>query len=362
MNIISSGSILRVPLERPASVRRHLPSLGDDGWMISEFIAGDENSGLRYLFSDSVVADLPTVSPIVFYGEKGSGKTALAITLAVRWARLTRSRPLCFTTGPAFAKDYASAVEIDDIGSFRTRHRGCKLLIIDDLDTLATKPAAQTELANTLDAHAAAHSPVIVSCGRLPATIPGILPPLCSRLSSGYSLPLLRPDAETRAALLDVLIQDIDPSLPLDPLVSFCSALEQPLRIQDLKIVVTVASQNKGPDNAVDFAVVRQLVRQLFDGEGLAVAGIAKVVARYMGAKLTDMRGSTRQASIVRARGVAIVLARRLTSSSLQQIGQFFGGRDHSTVLHSFRKTMRLIESDAELAKALTDIQTELLK
>ena len=96
-------------------------------------------------------------------------------------------------------------------------------------------------------------------------------------------------------------------------------------------------------------------------GDGLSTASIAKVVARKMGVKISDMRGSTRQANIVRARGLAILLARRLTSESLLQIGSFFGGRDHSTVLHACRKTDRLLSSDSELSRVLADVQSDLL-
>lgn len=330
--------------------------------MVSHFVVGEENAGLRYLFGDKTIHDLFALSPIVLYGEKGSGKTALSITLAVRWARMTKSRPLCFTTGKAFVTDYAAAVEIDDIASFRSRHRECKLLILDDLEPLSEKKAAQDELVNTLDALHESRSPVIVSVAQLPSATSGIKSSLASRLAGGYSIPLRRPDKLSQLALIQALVKDIDKSLSAKDIADFCTSLSKTPRVQDLKTIVTMAQQNKSSSGSVDFSTISQLLRQHFSGESLSIADIARIVARKMRVKLSDMRGSTREAGIVRARGLAILLARKLTPASLQQIGEFFGGRDHSTVLHAYRKTNLLIESDSELSKTLADVQADLLR
>jgi chromosomal replication initiation ATPase DnaA len=121
--------------------------------MLPEYIVGPENETLRYLFGDSSLGHLEQLSPIVFYGDKEVGKTALSITLAVSWARSTSLRPLCFTNGKSFVADFSAAVEIDDLDSFRSRHRACKLLLIDDLEDLAQAPASQIELVATPGCH-----------------------------------------------------------------------------------------------------------------------------------------------------------------------------------------------------------------
>ena len=356
----SLSSVTRIPLERPASVRRHLPSI-EDRWVLSSFVAGDDNSHLAYLFDSSTIDDLVNHSPVVLYGEKGTGKTALAITLAVRWAHATKSRPLCFTTGPAFAQEYAAAVEIDDLSSFQARYRDCRLLVIDDLEPLAEKTAAQVELCNTLDHLRSEQAPVIVSLSKLPSAVQSFRPALASRLSAGYSAQLFRPGEHSTVALVQDFVAEIDKTLPAQKLAEFCLGLKNPLRILEIRQIVTLAHQNKTAAGSLDFFVLSQLANQLLAGDQLSVIGIAKVVARRMRVRLSDLRGSTREASIVRARGLAILLSRRLTSCSLQQIGSFFGGRDHSTILHAFRKTDRLIETDPELSKMFSDVQSELL-
>ncbi len=355
-------SVTRIALERPASIRRLLPAL-TDGWTLPDYIVGSENERLRYLFDDKSIQTLAALSPIVLYGDKHLGKTPLAITLAVRWSRFTKLRPLCFTTGNAFFTDFSAAIEIDDIDSFRHRHRDCKMLVIDDIDPLATKPSAQDELASTLDYHANESQPVILTASRLPASLKGLKPALISRLSSGFSIGLAKPAPETRDELVRLLVRAADCELPEDELVSLAAQLTQAgsLSAFELRCIVTLAQQNRSASNSIDLAIVAQLARQLLKGEAPSILAIAKVVARKMRVKLVDMRGSTRQANIVRARGLAILLSRRLTPASLQQIGEFFGGRDHSTILHACRKAEGLLDSDTELANFARDIQTEIL-
>jgi chromosomal replication initiator protein len=354
--------VTRILLERPASVRRLLPSLSD-GWALDDYIIGSENEGLRFLFLDETIVQLENYSPIVFYGDKHLGKTALAITLAVRWSRLKNLRPLCFTTGTAFAQDFSEAVEIDDIDSFRKRLRHCKMLVIDNFDPLASKPAAQDELAATLDHMLELGLPVIVTASRLPPVLKGLKPALASRLAGGYSIGLAKPNASTRAELVRSLIATINQRLPEAELTSLCTQLagNSPLSAFELRDIVTIAHQNLTNSGSLDMSVVAALARQLLSNEVPTIPLIAKLVARKLRVKLVDLRASTREATVVRSRGLAILLSREFTTASLQEIGLFFGGRDHSTILHAHRKTLASLESDSELANCYRDLKSELI-
>lgn len=357
----SVDKITTIPLERPASVRKHLPSLDDGGWLLPGFVVGPENEQLRYLFLPATIERLAELSPIVLYGDGGVGKTALAITLAVTWSRAMAKRPLCFTTGKSFSQDFSAAVEIDDTVSFRKRHRNCQLLVIDDFATLASASAAQVELVHTLDELSATGRPLVVTSQRLPASIAALSPALSSRLAGGFSTEISRPVGETAIELVRALALSIDKHMDLDAVLEVARKFDrQQLSPADWKIIVLLAHQSKGSNGEIDTELVSALARQHFDNDMPTIAGIAKAVAKRMRVRLTEMRGATREANIVRARGLAIHLARSLTGTSLQQIGQFFGGRDHSTVLHAFRKTEKMLDTDTELAILLRDIHSDL--
>lgn len=359
---MNSSATSKIPLEQPASIRRLLPSLDGQGWMLPYYVVGDENQSLLHLFDKSLIANLQHRSPIVLYGDHGTGKTALSVALSILWSRTTGLRPLTFCTGSSFAEDHLAAIESDDLEAFYHRFRQCKALVVDDVDSIATKPVAQRELVQALDLLGQAQAPVLLTSTKLPASLDALLPALSSRLSGGLSLRIHQPASATQAVILDGLAQDIDPRLKRELLLACSESLGSTVPATKLKTLVMIAHQNRDADGSFNVELVRQLVMQMIDGDSLTIADIAKRVARTLRVKISDMRGSTRQAHIVRARGLAIVLGRRLTHTSLQQIGEYFGGRDHSTILHAHRKTESALLADAELAKALSDLQQELLQ
>lgn len=356
----TSDSIKLIPLEQPASVRRLQTATDERGWILPSFCVGPENASLDYLFAEKQIAALGSLSPVLLFGTKGVGKSCLAVTLAVQWSRLFGARPLHFTTGEGFCRDYEAAIEIDDIERFRNRHRRCKLLVIDDLDYLFSKGAAQEELMATLDALESEQRPVIVCLSRLPTPESGVLSALASRLVGGFSVELHPPSLTTADEILKQLVKRIDPELPVSELIKFARLQASPLNAVDLDAFVNLASQHRKISGSVDKKVLEGIANQVSSGTVPTVASIAKAVGRRLGIKLNELRGSTRQSKVVRARSLAILLSRRMTTLSLQHIGEYFGGRDHSTVLHSCRKIDKLLESDSELAAAKNDVEIEL--
>ncbi len=361
MSILSDpipAKLTSIPLERPASVKKLLGSRSGDSWLLPSYWVGPENEQLSYLFSDDIIQDLAQQSPVVLFGASGSGKTALAVTLAVRWSRMTSLRPMHLTTGADFASQFSEAIEIDDSESFRSRNRGCKLLLIDDLDNLATAPAAQVELAATLDELKEAGRPVIVTSSRLPASVAKLKARLRSRLSDGLSLKLSLPGNETCKLLLKKFAARAATNLDINALAA--SAGNGKATALTLKTLVSLASGVAKLDGSMSATALATLANTASGGEVPSIGSIAKVVARRMNVRLADMRGSKRDASMVRARGLAAKLARTITPSSLQEIGQYFGGRDHSTILHALKKTDALLATDTDLATAYRELKADL--
>lgn len=360
--VVTTNGIKTITLEQPASVRRQQSNSDERGWILPVYCVGTENESLDYLFGESQIARLAELSPIVLMGGKGVGKTCLAVTLAVRWSRHFNARPLHFTTGHNYCRDLISAYEIDDVDHFHQRHRRCKLLVIDDLEPLFAKVNAQQELLHSLDVMANEQRPVILSISRLPAAESGVLPALASRIAGGYSVDLQPPSPSTCEEIVRMLVKRLDPELPINDLLRAIRSQSAPLNANDLNAFVALASQHRKSSGRVDSGILVSIAEQVSSGTLPTVTSIAKAVAKRMGIKLTELRSATRQSKVVRARALAIVLSRKLTALSLQDIGAYFGGRDHSTVLHSCRKIDKLLLSDAELAAAKQDVEVELLK
>ncbi len=356
----SNAKISAIPLEQPPSLRKADATSADVNWALPTYVVGSENAQLSFLFAKQQISKLAALSPIVLYGPSGSGKTSLAITLATQWSRLTDQRPLLFTTGQSYAEGYLEAIDADDIEHFRNRHRRCRLLVIDNLDVLATKPAVQDELAANIEAMLENDRPVIITASRLPATLRGIKSYLSSRLTSGYALELSLPGTATRAKIIALLVSSIDSLLPIDDLVNLLAKINEPFTVQHLQSVVMLASQQRKLYGNLDLNQLRDHALASFSRQPLDINTIAKAVARRFGMKLPELRGTTRLARVVRARGLVILLSRRLTSASLQSIGEYFSGRDHSTILHAYRKLEDSLGSDPELSQALLELEHEL--
>jgi chromosomal replication initiator protein len=346
--------------ESPPSLRRQGASFPGGKCLIPSYVVGPQQESLLYLFSEPQLPLLAEHSPVVFYGPNATGKTSLAITLATRWSRLTGAKPLLLTTGEAFAAEYQEAVVADDVEHFRRRHRRVRLLVIDELDALEGKPAAQEELMSSLDVLTSTGCPVIATISRLPSSMRGIRPGLASRLVAGLTIPLALPATAIQPDVIAMLLATYDPALSLEPFLTLLGRINQPLSVPQLHSWVSFASHQRKLLGVVELGPLRDYLAALLAHEPPDLPTIAKAAARRFQVKLAELRGSTRQARVVRARGLAILLARRLTQLSLNSIGEYFGGRDHSTILHAARKIEEALPSDAELAVALLELQQEL--
>ena len=341
----------------------------------SEFIAGPENrlagQAVRAVLERQVLdAAESDCSPLVLYGPAGSGKSHLARGLAAWWqqnhggpshttSNQTARVVLCLS-GAEFAQQYAAAVEAGKVDAWRGRCRRLALLVLEDIGQLAGKSAAQRELWHTLDALAQRGALVVVTARSLPSQSPNLLSALRSRLSAGLSVPLSLPGVAARRAIVERLAAARGLNLPKRAAQALADGLtlSAPALLGAL-MELEMLAQQEGSHLSADR--VRRYVASYGRGEPLTMRAIAGLTAKYFRLKVSDLKSASRRQSLVTTRGVAMHLARQHTDLSLQQIGDYFGGRDHTTVLNSLRRTEDLIQRDPAIRQAATDLKRMLL-
>ncbi|HEX5445862.1 MAG TPA: DnaA/Hda family protein, partial [Pirellulales bacterium] len=291
-----------------------------------------------------------SISPLVFYGVPGTGKSHLAQGLAAEWQRLHLDQRVVCVTAADFARQYAQAVEDRTINRWRSVYREADLLVLEDLTTLATKPAAQTEWLHTLDAVADRLGLVVITSRLAPYEMNGLSAGLQSRLSAGLCIGLSPPEAAARRAIVARLVADRE--LRITDSAARLLADSLPVTVPELAGAVAglaFAAEQAGK-RGVAATINEQSVRELLAGgdhrRAPTLQHIARQTARYFTLHVAELKSPSRRRTVVMARDVAMYLARQLSGKSLKQIGQFFGGRDHTTVLHGCRKTESLMQTD----------------
>jgi chromosomal replication initiator protein len=309
---------------------------------LRHFIAGDENRLVEVAMQRALEGPSNCYSPLVLLGPSGTGKTHLARGVALRWKQQHKSETVIYVTGSDFARELAMAISGGSTDVFRLRYRNTSLLVIDEIAPLAKKAAAQQELIATLDALQDVASVILTSTATL-AELRPMAPAVISRLTSGLVISLSPPGVAAREELVERLANDLD--IPADPQAIRMLAKELPVGAAELREVLVAVHKCFG---ALDTASLRKYLSAREAGQEPTLREITAASVRHFSLTMTQLKSASRNRTIVNARSVAMYLSRQLTSTSMEKIGRAFGGRDHTTVLHSCRKIEKLMRTDPE--------------
>ena len=350
------SGVVAIPLPGSARVRRK--DLPAGGGPLPGFIAGPENRLLVKAF-ESVLTEAATLyNPLVLYGLSGSGKSHLVHGLAQWWRRRHRDHEVITLAGSEFAAQLADAVGRQEVEAWRTELRGASLFVLDDVGELAGKRTAQQELCHTLDAIWEHEGFVVVTGRSLPAQLSTLSEPLRSRLSGGLAVAIALPGPAARRALLEQFAAAR--GLAIDGRA--CQSLAEGLTTSAVGLLAALMElELRAPQANIDVHRASHFVSERSGGEQPSLATIAGLVARYFGLKVSELKSPLRRQAFVSARGVAMILAREVTDKSLGQIGAYFGGRDHTTVLHACRCTDKLMHEDAAIRQAIVELKRTLV-
>jgi chromosomal replication initiator protein len=321
------------------------------------FVAGEENALVRVLAAAAMQEPL-RYNPIVLCGPTGVGKSLVARALVSRRRAALGLANVIETTGADLARSLAHAVEVRATDELRARHQRCDLLLVDDCQAIATKPAAQQFLLASIDALVRRGSLVVVTLSQSPALTRKLLPALASRLTAGLVVTLAQPGFEARCELVRRVSERMSVPLAAEEIEQLAGGGKRPARFLTAgrvrAAVMKVAAKSSGAANVTVDG--EELARTKRGDEKMVSRQAGNVVARHFGLTVGELRGKLRSKSIAEARGLAMYVVRELTGASYGRIGKQFGGRDHTTVLHACNKVADAMEKDPLVGRLVEDL------
>ena len=289
-------------------------------------------------------------NPLFLYGGVGLGKTHLMHSIGNSLLQERPNAKICYVHSERFVSDMVKALQLGAINEFKKFYRNLNALLIDDIQFFAGKEQSQEELFHTFNSLIEAGNLMIFSCDRYPKEIEGLEERLKSRFGWGLSVVIDPPALETRAAILLKKADDMKLNLPDD--CAFFIAQQVKSNVRELEgALKRVAANAKFAKTEIDINLIKDSLRDVLaiQAKMVTIPNIQRVVADYYNIKMSDLLSKRRNRSITRPRQIAMALSKELTNHSLPEIGEAFGGRDHTTVIHACEKTKELKLSNLEI-------------
>ena len=328
------------------------------------FVVGNTNN---FAYAASLaVAQSPgkSYNPLFLYGGVGLGKTHLLHAIGQHVVNGRKGARVAYVSSEKFTNEYIDAIQNSQLAKFRKKYRQTDVLLIDDIQFLANKERIQEEFFHTFNALHESHKQIVLTCDRPASEIQNLEHRLISRFEWGLVTDLQPPDVEMRLAILKKKAEVMNVQLP-DEIINF---LAHRIRSNIRRLegaLIRVASFASLTGKKLTLEVVEGLLREILHEEGrysINIETIQKKVAEHFDIRLADMTSKRRPENIAFPRQVAMFLSRQMTESSLNTIGEAFGGRDHGTVLHACRLVKDRMEVDAHVRQVVHYLEKQLLR
>ncbi len=345
----------RSPVETSPSIEQ---SQLNPRYIFETFVIGASN---RFAHAAAVaVAEAPAkaYNPLFIYGESGLGKTHLLHAIGAYAKELYGGVRVRYVSSEEFTNDFINSIRDDKASVFKRRYRDLDVLLVDDIQFLENKEATQEEFFHTFNTLYNANKQIVISSDRPPKQLTTLEDRLRSRFEWGLITDIQPPELETRIAILRKKAAQDKLNAPDDVLEYIASKISSNIReLEGALIRVTAfASLNR---QGVDLGLAEIVLKDLIPEEGgpeITSTTIMAQTASYFSLTMDDLCGTSRSRVLVNARQIAMYLCRELTELSLPKIGQTFGGRDHTTVMHADRKIRQLMAERRSIYNQVTEL------
>lgn len=327
----------------------------------ASFVEGKSNQLARA--ASFQVAENPggAYNPLFLYGGVGLGKTHLMHAIGNHIMQNKPNAKVLYLHSERFVADMIKALQTNTINDFKNYYRSLDALLIDDIQFFAGKDRSQEEFFHTFNALLEGQQQIVLTCDRYPKEITGVEERLKSRLGWGLTISIEPPELETRVAILISKAEQSNIVLPQE--VAFFVAKRIRSNVRELEgVLKRIIANAHFTGRPITLDLVRESIKDLLalQDKLVTIENIQKTVAEYYKIKVADLLSKRRTRSLARPRQVAMALAKELTNHSLPEIGNAFGGRDHTTVLHAFRKIQELRDTNSDMAEDFVNLMRTL--
>ncbi len=328
------------------------------------FVVGNNNNFAHA--AALAVAQSPgkSYNPLFLYGGVGLGKTHLLHAIGQYVAAHKKGAKVAYVSSEKFTNEFIDAIQNNQLVRFRKKYRQTDVLLMDDIQFLAGKERIQEEFFHTFNALHESHKQIVLTCDRPASEIQNLEHRMVSRFEWGLVTDMQPPDVETRLAILKKKAISMNVNIADDVCEFLANRIKTNIRRLE-GALIRVASYASLTGKLLTIDMVEGLLREVLQEEGrttISIDIIQKRVAEHFDIRLADMTSKRRPENIAFPRQIAMFLSRQLTESSLNTIGEAFGGRDHGTVLHACRLVKDRMEIDANVRQVVSYLEKQLLR
>jgi chromosomal replication initiator protein len=351
---------IQVKVSPPARSRNNAFNLNIK-YTFDEFVLGSSNQFA--CAAAMAVANNPatTYNPLFIYGGVGLGKTHLINAIGNAILKNNPEMKVCYYTSEKFMNELINSLRYAKMDEFRNKFRSMDVLLIDDVQFIAGKERTQEEFFHTFNALYDSHKQIVVTSDKFPKEIPGLEERLRSRFEWGLIADIQAPDMETKQAILKMKAEQNGIDLPEDVISFLANSVSSNVReLEGYLIRIGAYASLTAIPISLDMAqdVLKDILIE--KRRELTVEEIQKQVAAHFSIKVSDIKSSKRMKALVLPRQIAMYLARQLTPHSYPEIGERFGGKDHSTIIHAIKKIEKIMEEDFQVRSTINSLKKEL--